>query len=79
MLNQCLSENEYSFQVIFFRNFQLSTHMQTCLTGLSTCIIMFVDAESRILNVIVHIVLFTVSGVASKVSSRHVNVIMQQM
>jgi hypothetical protein len=53
--------------------------MQTCLTGSSTCIIMFVDAESRILNVIVHIVLLTVSGVASKVSSRHVNVIMQQM
>jgi hypothetical protein len=53
--------------------------MQTCLTGSSTCIIMVVDAESRIHNVTVHIIYFTVSGVALKVSSRHVNVIMQQM
>jgi hypothetical protein len=55
MLNQCLSENEYLFHVIF-HNFQLSTHMQTCLTDSSTCIIMVVDSESRIHNVIVHIV-----------------------
>jgi hypothetical protein len=69
------------FVLYFFRIFllQVPPQMQTYLTGSSSCIIMVIDAESRVHNIIVHFGLFAVSGVASKVSSRHVTGIMQQM
>jgi hypothetical protein len=80
MLSWCFPENELLFHVFVSEFYsQVSPQMQTYLTGSWTCISMVIHAESRVHNLIVLAGLFTVSGIASKVYSRHVTGIMQQM
>jgi hypothetical protein len=77
MLSWRFPENELFHVFVSEFYSQVSPQMQTQLTGSWTCISMVKHAESIVHNLMVLAGLFTVSGIASKVYSRHVTGIMQ--